>query len=50
MDTKRIVLNGSGGQGVVTVAIILAEAAALKRPGKGDEALCRFFLSEKILN
>ena len=29
MDTKRIVLSGSGGQGVITAAIILAEAAVI---------------------
>ena len=29
MDTNRIVLSGSGGQGVITAAIILAEAAVL---------------------
>ncbi len=29
MDTKRIVFSGSGGQGVITAAIILAEAAAI---------------------
>lgn len=29
MDSKRIVFSGSGGQGVITAAIILAEAAAL---------------------
>ena len=29
MDTKRIVFGGSGGQGVITAAIILAEAAAI---------------------
>ena len=29
MNTKRIVFGGSGGQGVVTAAIILAEAAAI---------------------
>ncbi len=29
MDTKRIVFSGSGGQGVITAAIILAEAAVV---------------------
>lgn len=29
METKRLVFSGSGGQGVITAAIILAEAAAL---------------------
>ena len=29
MDTKRIVFSGSGGQGVITAAIILAEAAVI---------------------
>jgi 2-oxoglutarate ferredoxin oxidoreductase subunit gamma len=29
MNTKRIVFGGSGGQGVITAAIILAEAAAI---------------------
>jgi 2-oxoglutarate ferredoxin oxidoreductase subunit gamma len=29
MDTNRIVFSGSGGQGVITAAIILAEAAVL---------------------
>ncbi len=29
METKRIVMTGSGGQGVITAAIILAEAAAI---------------------
>ncbi|HBF42837.1 MAG TPA: 2-oxoacid:ferredoxin oxidoreductase subunit gamma [Desulfobacteraceae bacterium] len=29
MDSKRIVFSGSGGQGVITAAIILAEAAAI---------------------
>jgi 2-oxoglutarate ferredoxin oxidoreductase subunit gamma len=29
METKRIVFSGAGGQGVVTAAIILAEAAAI---------------------
>jgi 2-oxoglutarate ferredoxin oxidoreductase subunit gamma len=29
METKRIVLTGSGGQGVITASIILAEAAAI---------------------
>lgn len=29
MDTTRIVLSGSGGQGVITAAIILGEAAAV---------------------
>jgi 2-oxoglutarate ferredoxin oxidoreductase subunit gamma len=29
MDTKRIVFSGSGGQGVITAAIILGEAAAI---------------------
>jgi 2-oxoglutarate ferredoxin oxidoreductase subunit gamma len=27
MDTRRIVVSGSGGQGVITAAIVLAEAA-----------------------
>lgn len=29
MDTKRIVFSGSGGQGLITAAIILAEAAVI---------------------
>jgi len=29
MQTQRIILSGSGGQGVITAAIILAEAAVL---------------------
>ena len=29
MNTKRIVFSGSGGQGVITAAIILAEAAVI---------------------
>lgn len=29
MDTKRIVFSGSGGQGVITAAIVLAEAAVI---------------------
>lgn len=29
METKQIVLTGSGGQGVITASIILAEAAAI---------------------
>jgi 2-oxoglutarate ferredoxin oxidoreductase subunit gamma len=29
MDTKRIVFSGSGGQGVITAAIILAEAVVI---------------------
>jgi 2-oxoglutarate ferredoxin oxidoreductase subunit gamma len=29
METTRIVFSGSGGQGVITAAIVLAEAAAL---------------------
>jgi 2-oxoglutarate ferredoxin oxidoreductase subunit gamma len=29
MDTKRIVFSGSGGQGVITATIILAEAAVI---------------------
>ena len=29
MDTKRIVFSGSGGQGVITAAIILAETAVI---------------------
>lgn len=29
MEAKRIVMTGSGGQGVITAAIILAEAAAI---------------------
>jgi len=29
MDTKRIVFSGSGGQGVVTASILLAEAAVI---------------------
>jgi 2-oxoglutarate ferredoxin oxidoreductase subunit gamma len=29
MNTKRIVFGGAGGQGVITAAIILAEAAAI---------------------
>jgi 2-oxoglutarate ferredoxin oxidoreductase subunit gamma len=29
MDTRRIVVSGSGGQGVITAAIILAEAAVM---------------------
>ena len=29
MDTTGIVLSGSGGQGVITAAIILGEAAAI---------------------
>jgi len=29
MDTKRIIFSGSGGQGVITAAIILAEAVVL---------------------
>jgi 2-oxoglutarate ferredoxin oxidoreductase subunit gamma len=29
MDTKRIVFSGSGGQGVITASIILAEAAVM---------------------
>jgi 2-oxoglutarate ferredoxin oxidoreductase subunit gamma len=29
LETKRIVFSGSGGQGVITAAIILAEAAAI---------------------
>lgn len=29
MDTQRIILSGSGGQGIITAAIILAEGAVL---------------------
>ncbi len=29
MDTRRIVFSGSGGQGVITAAIILGEAAVI---------------------
>jgi len=29
MDTRRIIFSGSGGQGVITAAIILAEAAVI---------------------
>jgi len=29
MDTQRIIMSGSGGQGIITAAIILAEAAVL---------------------
>jgi 2-oxoglutarate ferredoxin oxidoreductase subunit gamma len=29
MDTRRIVFSGSGGQGVITAAIVLAEAAVI---------------------
>ena len=29
MDTQRIIFSGSGGQGVITAAIILAEAAVI---------------------
>ena len=29
MNTKRIVFSGSGGQGIITASIILAEAAAI---------------------
>ncbi|RLC26180.1 MAG: 2-oxoacid:ferredoxin oxidoreductase subunit gamma [Deltaproteobacteria bacterium] len=29
MDTRRIVFSGSGGQGIITAAIILAESAAI---------------------
>ncbi|MBU0990161.1 MAG: 2-oxoacid:acceptor oxidoreductase family protein, partial [Proteobacteria bacterium] len=29
METRRIIFSGSGGQGIITAAIILAEAAVI---------------------